>query len=1586
MTKNAWEALTATDYAQALRAFEDQLKQTHDDELAALGQLVCLCILKDLQGLQEHAQRILARPTASSMARDLVAHVYARFDFWRPALALLEAAPGNQVRSEVAYEALIRCHRIRHEYAYAQATIDEASTHYPKSVPIRLEQVRLWKTQHQVDQALALLDEMAAEPPTFTAPTPLQHMRMVLISARPTTRPLAPHIWQLRISCHLRKRDFASAEAAATAARQALPKSPRVLIELARTFREQERYTDALDSLDLALTRDPSNETALAEQVICQRRQGQLTVAEHSLNQALALRPQSIRLQLQQGWLCADQELYESAIVAFVKVQAIDPDREGACNGLTIMYRRQKDWAAAHTEVNRGLEQIPKSPLLRNQLAWVYNDQECYEEALQAFARTLEIAPYNEQALATSASLHRKLKQYPAAQVAVERGLALLPQSPLLLNQQAWIHATQEYHQKALQAFAKTLEVAPRNEKALEWTVNLHRRLKDFRAAQVAVERGLALLPNSPLLRNEQAWVYANQEEHDQALQAFAKTLEVAPRNERALEWTTICHRRLKNLPAALHSAQEAVVQVPDSVRLQLSCALLFYQQKSYRNALRHFASTLELEPKHEIASAASITCYRLIREHQAAQKAADRALDLLPDSTMVLNEQGWIHVDRKLYDEALRYFEHTLRLDERNESALKWSVICLRRQKKLEQAQTIIGRALATNPDSPELLRQQAWVHYERERYADAVHVFKSILETTTDDERTFESAAVCHRKLRNFTAAQDTLLKGLQACPASVLLHNEQAFLEYEQRRHTAALAHCEQALQLDPANEVAHATGAACLRQLEDYGSAQARLDKALGLIPNSPLLLNEQARLHLDQRQYAKALERFTEVLRINDDDEEALAGTVTCFRHQHQYMAALEAAKHGLHLCPDSVSLRLESAELAIARGTFEVALSEFEEVLVLEPLNEQALTGKLRALRREQGRAIDLAHAQNAAPHAPHSAHVLTECAKHHLLQGEPHSAERLLQQARDQAGSWFPPTQDQARLLQQQGRPHEGLAVICDFRKAYPFVEQAAFEHGRLLIAMHQTSEAEQVFLALKKRNPHSILGLAGEAMVRYEQGYHDEAANLFETLAAEHPEYAVSQAMAIVRGNANDTEALESALQLCNTALGRSPLNVAALTCRAAVYYHKGDWHFSEADLRRATSLDPLSGPWRDLGSLYVKQSRSEEAETLLRRAIELNGFDTQAHIELGGLLFEVDRKREGLSALRRACAIDPTNPAAVTALAQGLLMFGEASLAERELLAAKPRISPRDRLQLYLWLARTQLKLAAATDDELLLREALGAANAAVRLHPSAPEGYFEQGMARAALGDHHKALESFKAALKYDSRHLEAQRNYQRLKGLLRQQNSWRLADFTGYAFSLFSFLMLGFIWYLYLNPPETTPNAAAQARPSNPPTAQTTASPAGATAREGTGEATAEPGPTATPPNRTPPPAPPQLQAQVALGRSADGQSTLRFASTQPSKKDEPPITATMLLTFTPMFSGLMIIGLLLPLLTRLKLPGMEAELQQQRTSIASGPSGQAGQPTLSDASPALSMPTTSTISSTSIDIAYRFDSIGAVPP
>ena len=167
-----------------------------------------------------------------------------------------------------------------------------------------------------------------------------------------------------------------------------------------------------------------------------------------------------------------------------------------------------------------------------------------------------------------------------------------------------------------------------------------------------------------------------------------------------------------------------------------------------------------------------------------------------------------------------------------------------------------------------------------------------------------------------------------------------------------------------------------------------------------------------------------------------------------------------------------------------------------------------------------------------------------------------------------------------------------------------------------------------------------------------------------------------------------------------------------------KAAAYRAKADSLLSQlAD--RAKDDEPLA---RTLGAAYLGAGDPAKAETFLRRAVDLNGNDIDAHLELAKALDKQGRTDDALAQLTAAQQLAPTRADIALELArtyEDANRTSDAAAAYAKLLAAKD-VTVQARVRAGRFLARTgNIKDAAAQADPILAAE------------PDNPAGHYLRG---------------------------------------------------------------------------------------------------------------------------------------------------------------------------------------------------------------------------------------------------------------
>src|SRR6478752_829929 len=124
--------------------------------------------------------------------------------------------------------------------------------------------------------------------------------------------------------------------------------------------------------------------------------------------------------------------------------------------------------------------------------------------------------------------------------------------------------------------------------------------------------------------------------------------------------------------------------------------------------------------------------------------------------------------------------------------------------------------------------------------------------------------------------------------------------------------------------------------------------------------------------------------------------------------------------------------------------------------------------------------------------------------------------------------------------------------------------------------------------------------------------------------------------------RGDRQDrTDVLQHARQLAHV----GEMTAALTTLRAQLLAHKGDVESAIVEMNRALELAPDDVPNLCLrAALCTSRAKYDQAETDLKRAAKLAGFNPDVQVQLGVLFCKRARWREAIEPLRAAIAAEP------------------------------------------------------------------------------------------------------------------------------------------------------------------------------------------------------------------------------------------------------------------------------------------------------------------------------------------------------
>lgn len=305
----------------------------------------------------------------------------------------------------------------------------------------------------------------------------------------------------------------------------------------------QQALSKALEAYIRATQLAPHRTLFFINLGLIQRQMGPDHLAEaiQALERALTLYPQDrlmakeaegislIDLYLQLGMAYADGGRFQEAEQAFLKVQALQPQKPWGYSHLGKLYTRQKDFERAEEAYLQALELQPNDPALLHNLGCVYFQMQRWDDAIAQFQKALEGQP--EETL-------------------THTNLALAYQRKGLLDQ-------------ARREWQWVVAKEPENVPGRVALADLYFRQQAYNEAEAHYRQAIELGAQDPEIFNNVGVIYLERNEVGLAEASFKRALKLNDRNPRAYNNLGVCYEHRSSKEKALQMYQKALAIDP---------------------------------------------------------------------------------------------------------------------------------------------------------------------------------------------------------------------------------------------------------------------------------------------------------------------------------------------------------------------------------------------------------------------------------------------------------------------------------------------------------------------------------------------------------------------------------------------------------------------------------------------------------------------------------------------------------------------------------------------------------------------------------------------------------------------------------------------------------------------------------------------------------------------------------------------------------------------------------------------------------------------------------------------------------------
>lgn len=203
--------------------------------------------------------------------------------------------------------------------------------------------------------------------------------------------------------------------------------------------------------------------------------------------------------------------------------------------------------------------------------------------------------------------------------------------------------AMSERIDEALAAFGEAIELAPESPGPLLQRGRLLAQEEKYDEALADIDRAIDLDPRGVAAQLLRARVLQRSGAEDEARAALEGVLEQDPDNAAALELRGLMAAERDDYPAAIRDFRRLVRQNGDDAVVVGQLGMLYLAAKQPREAIKRFTRALEIDEENFPARRGRSDALISIGDHRAALADLERALELEPDDTGVLNNLAWL-------------------------------------------------------------------------------------------------------------------------------------------------------------------------------------------------------------------------------------------------------------------------------------------------------------------------------------------------------------------------------------------------------------------------------------------------------------------------------------------------------------------------------------------------------------------------------------------------------------------------------------------------------------------------------------------------------------------------------------------------------------------------------------------------------------------------------------------------------------------------------------------------------------------------------------------------------------------------------
>lgn len=452
--------------------------------------------------------------------------------------------------------------------------------------------------------------------------------------------------------------------------KRAFPKSPEVLLELARTYarnREPDKATINVDEA-LEISREFPQASLLKAELLASK--GDSANALPLLRVLVEKHPEITRAQLLLGGAYTAQGRFEDALGVYKAMEEKFPKVPDVPFLIGMTHRRQPNGSTeARKAFDRAAALSPNDLMISYQLVELDLIERNYPAATERVKSILTAKPKSGGAKFLEARIYLAQKNTLEAEAALKTAIEWEPNSTSAYNLLTQIYVVGNRVPEALASMDEILKKNPKNLQIAMQKALLLEKQGDIARAVATYEDLLKISPDFvPALNNLAILLSEKLGKLDEALVLARKASELAPLEPAiadTLGWVTF---RKRDYPRALSVLEESAGKLPDNPTVQFHVGMAYYmagQEAPARDAFkRALTSTEEFAERAEVQKRLAMLDLKADPADKSMISMLEASVKEQPDDLPTLLRLGRIYEQTSEPEKAQKIYEDVRKLN----------------------------------------------------------------------------------------------------------------------------------------------------------------------------------------------------------------------------------------------------------------------------------------------------------------------------------------------------------------------------------------------------------------------------------------------------------------------------------------------------------------------------------------------------------------------------------------------------------------------------------------------------------------------------------------------------------------------------------------------------------------------------------------------------------------------------------------------------------------------------------------------------------------------------------------------------------